>query len=113
MEAVAAHALVVIGARQRERVGDEGMAAMEGGVEAGDLRHRREAFIAASMPAMLCGSCRGASGMSLRSFVSTEASTSVGWVRSRPPWTTRCPTATIPLAWPTLSSHPKMAPVAA
>ena len=42
VEAVAAHALVVIGARQGEGVGDEGVAAMERGVEAGDLRRRRE-----------------------------------------------------------------------
>ena len=42
MEAVTADALVIIGARQREGVGDEGMGAMEGGVEAGDLRYRRE-----------------------------------------------------------------------
>ena len=42
MKAVAAHALVVIGAGQGVGVIDEGMAAMEGGVEAGDLRRRRE-----------------------------------------------------------------------
>ena len=42
VEAVAAHAFVVIGARQREGVGHERMAAMEGGVEAGDLRDRRK-----------------------------------------------------------------------
>ena len=44
MKAVTPHALVVIGARQRERVGDEGVAAVERGVEAGDLQRRREAF---------------------------------------------------------------------
>ena len=38
VKAVAAHALVVIGARQREGVVDERVAAMESGVEAGDLR---------------------------------------------------------------------------
>ena len=42
MKAVAAHALVVIGAGQGVGVVDERMAAMEGGVEAGDLRRRRE-----------------------------------------------------------------------
>ena len=42
VEAVATHALFIIGARQRERVGHERMAAVEGGVEAGDLRRRRE-----------------------------------------------------------------------
>ena len=42
MKAVAAHALVVIGAGQSVCVVDEGMAAMESGVEARDLRHRRE-----------------------------------------------------------------------
>ena len=42
MKAVTAHALVVIGARQGERVVDEGVVAMEGSVEAGDLRDRRE-----------------------------------------------------------------------
>ena len=40
VEAVAAHALVVIGARQRIGVVDKRMAAMESGVEAGDLRRR-------------------------------------------------------------------------
>ena len=44
MKAVAAHALVVIGAGQGVGVVDEGMAAMEGGVEAGDLRRRRESL---------------------------------------------------------------------
>ena len=38
VEPVAPHALVVIGARQGERVVDEGMAAVERRVEAGDLR---------------------------------------------------------------------------
>ena len=42
MEAVAAHALVVEGPRQREGVVDEGVAVMEAGVEAGDLRDSRE-----------------------------------------------------------------------
>ena len=38
MEAIAPHALVIKTARQGEGVGDEGMGAVEGGVEAGDLR---------------------------------------------------------------------------
>ncbi len=38
METVAAHALVVIGARQRVGVGDERMPAMKSRVETGDLR---------------------------------------------------------------------------
>ena len=42
VEAVTADARVVIGARQSESVVNEGMAAMESGVEAGDLRDRRE-----------------------------------------------------------------------
>src|SRR6202453_4044819 len=42
VKAIAAHALVVIGARQRVCVVDEGMATMEGGVETRDLRRRRE-----------------------------------------------------------------------
>ena len=42
VKAVAAHALVVIGARQSVCVVDEGMAAMESGVETGDLRRRRK-----------------------------------------------------------------------
>ena len=42
MEAVAAHALVVEGARQAVGVAVEGVAAMEGGVETGDLRRRRK-----------------------------------------------------------------------
>src|SRR4029077_13168961 len=42
VKAVATYALVVIGARQSVCVVDEGMATMEGGVEAGDLRRRRE-----------------------------------------------------------------------
>ena len=41
VEAVAAHALVVERARQRVAVGVRRMAAVEGGVEAGDLRHVR------------------------------------------------------------------------
>ena len=44
MEPVAAHAFVVIGARQPVDVGDERLGAMEGGVEAGDLRRLRERF---------------------------------------------------------------------
>ena len=42
VKAVTAHALVVIGAGQSEGVVDEGVAAMESGIEAGDLRRRRE-----------------------------------------------------------------------
>ncbi len=42
VEAIAPHAFVVIGARQGEGVGHERMSAMEGGVEAGDLRDRRK-----------------------------------------------------------------------
>ena len=84
VEAVAPHALVVIGARQRERVGDEGMAAVEGGVEAGDLRRPGKASIAASMPAMLCGWCSGASGMSARSFASVASSIRIGSASCRP-----------------------------
>ena len=42
VEAVASHAFVVKGARQTECVGHERVAAMEGGVEAGDLRGRRK-----------------------------------------------------------------------
>ena len=41
VEAVAAHALVVEGARQRVAVGVRRMPAVEGGVEAGHLRHVR------------------------------------------------------------------------
>ena len=44
MKAIATHALVVIGARQGVGVIDEGMAAMESGVEARDLRRRRKSF---------------------------------------------------------------------
>ena len=44
MKAIAAHALVVIGARQGVGVVDEGMGAVEGGIEAGDLRNRRKRF---------------------------------------------------------------------
>ena len=38
VKAVAAHALLVEAARERVAVGNLGMAAVEGGVEAGDLR---------------------------------------------------------------------------
>ena len=93
MEAVSAHALVVIGARQRECVIDKRMAAMEGGVEAGDLRVDGKAFIAARIPAILCGSCSGASGMSPFSVAITDSSISFGSTRCRPPCTTRWPTA--------------------
>ena len=41
VEAVAADALVVEAARERVAVGVRGVAAVEGGVEAGDLRHVR------------------------------------------------------------------------
>ena len=89
MEAVAAHAFVVIGARQRERVVDERMAAMKGGVEAGDLRRRREGLHRRPMPAILCGWCSGASGMSRLSFAIADSSISAGATRSGPPCTTR------------------------
>src|ERR1700744_5910743 len=44
MKAIATHALVVIGARQRVGVVDERMAAVESGVEARDLRRGRESL---------------------------------------------------------------------
>ena len=44
MEAVTAHAFVIVGGRQRESVRDERVGAMEGGVEAGHLRKRRESL---------------------------------------------------------------------
>ena len=59
MEAVAAHALVVEGARHV--VGVRRMTAVESRVEAGHLRHLRVDLRASRIGARLCGWCSGAS----------------------------------------------------
>ena len=63
VKAVAAHAFVVEPLGDRVVVGDRAVAAMERGVEAGDLRQIRKALAAATrIGARLFGWCSGASG---------------------------------------------------
>ena len=64
VEAVAADALVVERARQRVAVGVRRVVAVEGGVEAGDLRHAGAVSMARRIGARLFGWCSGASGSS-------------------------------------------------
>ena len=74
----------------RERV----VAAMEGGVEAGDLRQLGEARENASGSARGCSAGAAARAARKRSSrASTSSSISTGRSYSGPPCTTRCPTA--------------------
>ena len=83
MKAVAAHPFLVPAVRDREPVGDLGMAAMERGVEAGDLGHLRRARADRRIGARLFGWCSGARGTSRSSRSSTASSTRIGAVEIR------------------------------
>ena len=94
VEAVAADAGCRELARQGEFLGKRRLVAVEGGVEAGDLRQsrgppRRSPRWARGCAADAAG--RAAPGAS--SFAMTAASTRVGAANSSPPWTTRWPNA--------------------
>ena len=114
VKAIAPHAFVVIGARQRESVGDERMAAMESGVEAGDLRrprkrlHRR--FDPREVVRLVEGRERDQGAQARRASLrrSEPARQSPG-----PPCTTLWPTAATEWSGPALLSQSRMAPMAA
>ena len=94
VEAVAADALVVEGARQRVAVGVGRVAAVEGGVEAGDLRHLRGRSPARGGSARGCSA--GAAAPAARVAVEPAEDGLVdrtGRSKSGPPCTTRWPMA--------------------
>ena len=94
VEAVAADALVVEGARQGVAVGVVGAGAVEGGVEAGDLRHVRARSPSRGGSARGCSAGAAApAGTRASSRARMSASTSTGRSKSGPPWTTRWPMA--------------------
>ena len=93
MEAVPPHALVVIGARQRKGVVDKRMAAMESGVETGDLRRRREGLHRRLDAGDVVRLVERRKRDEPLSFAIVASSISFGSTRSGPPCTTRWPTA--------------------
>ena len=110
VEAVAADALVVEGARQGVAVGCAAVAAVEGGVEAGDLRQRRvDLRVTSADGARLCGWCSGASGSSAVSRarmsgvdahrpVEVGAAVTTRWPTARS-WTPSRPESQLRSAW--------------
>ena len=95
VEAVAPHAALGDRRRQREGLRHLGLGAMEGGVEAGDLRQVGAKLRRRSRSASGCAAGAAApAGSAWRARRSPRASTRTACVKSRPPCTTRWPTAT-------------------